>query len=239
MTLQQMRYAVMVAEKQSFGKAAIELFISQPSLSNAIHGLEEELGIELFVRTPKGVRISPSGFSFIDAAKRIVAQTDAVLTQYTDNTAVLPTYFSVSSLRYAFATHAFSRILDVMDSDYYDLCFRDAGYLQIIQDVAIQRSEIGILDIGPGNKTTVCNLLRKHHLEFSTLYVTQPRILLRAEHPLAHQTSIQLAELEPYPFINYDYDLQSCSDELILAYYMPKSRLRGEDRSTLISLLHC
>lgn len=237
MTLQQMRYAVMVAEKQSFGKAALELFISQPSLSNAIHGLEDELGIELFIRTPKGVRASQNGHAFIDAAKRIIAQSDAVLNQYTKSASVLPIYFSVSSLRYAFAIRAFSRILAIIDSNHYDLRFRDVGCLQIIQDVVAQRSEVGILEIESGNKTTVNSFLKKNCLEFYLLYVTEPHFLLRSEHPLAHRASIQVVELAPYPFIGYDYDLQSCNDQMILTSNMPKTRIRSKDLSTLISML--
>ena len=50
MTLQQLIYSVKIAETKSMNKAAAELFISQPALSSAIHDLEEELNIEIFIR---------------------------------------------------------------------------------------------------------------------------------------------------------------------------------------------
>ena len=55
MTLQQLRYITMVAEKGTISEAAKELFISQPSLTNAIRELEQEMGITIFRRTTRGV----------------------------------------------------------------------------------------------------------------------------------------------------------------------------------------
>ena len=54
MTLQQLRYAMVVAQTGSMNKAAESLFISQPTLTNTIRGLEEESGITIFNRTNKG-----------------------------------------------------------------------------------------------------------------------------------------------------------------------------------------
>lgn len=54
MTLQQLRYAIAVADWRSINEAAKSLFISQPSLSGAIKELESETGVELFRRTNRG-----------------------------------------------------------------------------------------------------------------------------------------------------------------------------------------
>ncbi|GAE91104.1 methionine biosynthesis and transport regulator MtaR [Gracilibacillus boraciitolerans JCM 21714] len=54
MTLQQLRYVIEVVRSRSINKAAQRLFISQPSLSNALKELEEEIGIKIFSRTNKG-----------------------------------------------------------------------------------------------------------------------------------------------------------------------------------------
>ena len=55
MTLQQIHYVLTVAASGSMNKAAEELFISQPSLTNAIKDLESEIGIKIFLRTSRGV----------------------------------------------------------------------------------------------------------------------------------------------------------------------------------------
>ena len=49
MTLQQLKYVIAIAEKGSINEAAKVLYISQPSLTNAMHDLENDLGIQLFI----------------------------------------------------------------------------------------------------------------------------------------------------------------------------------------------
>jgi len=61
-TLQQLRYAIEIANSGSMNEAAKKLFVSQPSLSNAIKELESELGITIFERTNRGISISVEGF---------------------------------------------------------------------------------------------------------------------------------------------------------------------------------
>ena len=65
MTLQQLKYVITVAEKGTVSEAAKTLFISQPSLTNAIKELENELQIEIFIRTNKGVIVSNEGEQFL------------------------------------------------------------------------------------------------------------------------------------------------------------------------------
>ena len=63
MTIAQIKYFVTVAKCLSFTKAAEQLFISQPALSRHIRNMEEELNIQLFVRTSNGIRLTPAGSS--------------------------------------------------------------------------------------------------------------------------------------------------------------------------------
>ena len=64
MTLQQLRYITTVADTGTITEAAKKLYISQPSLTNAIHELEKEMGLTIFNRTNKGIFISREGEEF-------------------------------------------------------------------------------------------------------------------------------------------------------------------------------
>lgn len=64
MTLQQLKYAITVAQTGTITEAAEKLYISQPSLTNAIHELEKEMNIEIFTRTNKGIIVSKDGEDF-------------------------------------------------------------------------------------------------------------------------------------------------------------------------------
>ena len=72
MTLQQLVYAVKIADTKSMNKAAAELYVSQPALSSTIRDLEEELNIELFIRTNRGIVITAEGDEFLSYARQMV-----------------------------------------------------------------------------------------------------------------------------------------------------------------------
>ena len=71
MTLQQLKYVVTVAETGTITEAAGKLYISQPSLTNAIHELEREMQIVIFNRTNKGISLSKEGDIFLGYASRL------------------------------------------------------------------------------------------------------------------------------------------------------------------------
>jgi LysR family nitrogen assimilation transcriptional regulator len=69
MELRQLKYFIAVAECRSFNKAAEILFIAQPALSRQISSLEDELGVQLFVRSARGVHMTAAGIRFMEMAR--------------------------------------------------------------------------------------------------------------------------------------------------------------------------
>ena len=76
MDLRGIKYFVQIAELGSITRAAAHLGIAQPALSRHIHGIEEELGIQLLVRLPRGVRLTGAGRQFLDHCRRIMRELD-------------------------------------------------------------------------------------------------------------------------------------------------------------------
>ena len=79
MTLTQLNYIITIAETKSMNKAAEKLYVSQPSLTNAIKELEKELGITIFYRSGRGVTLTNDGAEFLLYAKQIYGQYETVL----------------------------------------------------------------------------------------------------------------------------------------------------------------
>lgn len=78
MTLTELRYIVILAEEQHFGRTAERCHVSQPTLSVAVKKLEEELGVELFERTKTGVKPTVMGERIVKQAKALLAGTEAI-----------------------------------------------------------------------------------------------------------------------------------------------------------------
>ena len=82
MTLAQLRYVITVSQVGTLSEAAKRLYISQPSLTNAIKELEKELGITIFIRTNKGVILSRQGEEFLGYARQVIEQTNLIEEKY-------------------------------------------------------------------------------------------------------------------------------------------------------------
>src|SRR3712207_9219430 len=74
--LRLLRYFAVVAEERHVGKAAARLFISQPALSQQIRTLEEQVGLPLFVRHPRGVELTAAGTALLEEARGVLGRSD-------------------------------------------------------------------------------------------------------------------------------------------------------------------
>lgn len=84
MNMKQFRYVMVLAEKGSFSRAADELNISQPSLSQYVRRIEQDLGVILFDRAGGNVRLTDAGRVYIDAGKTILETERRMHNQFSD-----------------------------------------------------------------------------------------------------------------------------------------------------------
>src|SRR5690349_16907111 len=77
--LRQLRSFVVVAEEGNVGRAAARLYISQPALSRQMQGLEQELGVMLLTRVPRGVELTDVGREVLEKARTVLAATEEIL----------------------------------------------------------------------------------------------------------------------------------------------------------------
>jgi DNA-binding transcriptional LysR family regulator len=166
MTLQQIKYILGVADSPSLNKAAEKLFVSQPSLSASVHDAEDELGFQIFNRTARGVKVTERGVNFIRDARDFYAHYERFLKKFTG---AEKKRFSVSALYYAFARKAFVEIVKEFSDEEYDFSFCERKASLVIADVALGKSEIGILYLGDSNRDSISKSLKSNNLEFHHL----------------------------------------------------------------------
>lgn len=238
MTLTQLRYAITVAQAKSMNEASKQLFISQPSLSASIKELEEELGIEVFRRTKKGVFITPDGEEFIGYAKQVVQQYQLLEMKYKNHTHVKKK-FGVSTQHYTFAVKAFVEMVKQFGMEEYEFAIRETKTYEIIEDVKNFKSEIGILYVNEFNQKILYKLFSDYELEFHPLLECHIYVYLWKGHPLAIQKEITMKELEDYPCLAFEQGNNNSFyfAEEVLSTYHYKQLIKANDRATLLNLM--
>lgn len=237
MTLQQLRYVIMVAEKGTISEAAKALFISQPSLTNAIKELEQEMDIVIFNRTNKGIVISNDGDEFLQYARQVVEQASLLEEKYLNVKNQKPK-FSVSTQHYSFAVNAFVDVIRVFGGDKYDFTLRETMTHEIIEDVSRLKSEIGVLYTSSKNEEVIMKLIKQNSLEFTELFIAKPHVFISSKHPLADNKVITLEELEDYPYLSFEqgeYNSFYFSEEILSTLDRNKN-IKVRDRATLFNL---
>jgi DNA-binding transcriptional LysR family regulator len=238
MTLQQLRYVVCVAKTGTVSEAARSLFISQPSLTNAIKELEKELQITIFTRTNKGITLSKEGEEFLGYARQVLEQTALLEERYLGK-AVGKRQFCVSTQHYSFAVNAFVDLIRQYGGEEYDFSLRETRTYEIIEDVASMKSEIGIIYLNDFNSAVLNKIIKANDLVFTELFVAKPHVFVSKHSPLALKHSLSFADLEPYPYLSFEqgeYNSFYYSEEIFSTVNHSKN-IRVRDRATLFNLL--
>ncbi|MBS6310428.1 MAG: LysR family transcriptional regulator [Firmicutes bacterium] len=203
MTLQQLKYAVTVAECGTISAAAEKLFISQPSLTTAIRELESEMGVTIFSRTNRGVIVSREGEEFLGYARQILSQAQLLQERFSGREQG-EKRFAVSSQHFNFTVQAFSRLVQNFRGPRYSFHFRETTTYEVLEDVSQLRSEVGILALNEDNERFLRRMFGKLGLEFTELKRVQAELFVSAEHPLAGRRFVTVEDVSPYPCITFE-----------------------------------
>ena len=238
MTLQQLKYVTEVADRGSITEAAKSLFIAQPSLSAAIHELEEEIGVTLFLRSNRGVLITPEGAEFLGYARQVVQQAALIEDKYIAHSA-LRQRFCISTQHYSFTAGAFVELVRAQGGEAYEFILREGKTYDTINDVRTLRSEMGVIYLCSFNEAVISKMLREANLVFSELLTARPHIFVGRDNPLAKKERVTLEDLRPLPCLTYEQGDQNAfyfSEEILSTLNHDKS-IKVTDKSTIVDLM--
>lgn len=238
MTLQQLKYIITVAEVGNITGAAEKLFISQPSLTSAIHSIEKEMNVTIFSRSNKGVVVTREGEELLSYARQVLEQAELMQEKFCGVSSRNPR-FSVSCQHYSFAVNAFADVVKEYESNCYDFILRETQTYEIIEDVSQGKSEIGVIYLSKNNNEVLTKLFKKHELAFEKLFDAEPHVFISKKHPLATKDIISLEDLEPYPYLSFEQGEHNSFyySEEVLGTFDRAKNIKVRDRATLFNLV--
>jgi DNA-binding transcriptional LysR family regulator len=193
MELRLLQSFLVLSQELHFGRAAVRLHIAQPPLTKQIHQLEKQLGVQLFERHPRGVRLTPAGEALVVEAERIFSAVETAEhhVRHADHGGAGRLILGFSG---ATGTALVPGLLRAIGSAHPGIDLdvkRYANSLQVADGVVDGKVDLGHV------------LLPFEHAELSTRPVAchQPVLVVGRDHPLADRRSIHLAELEEENFI--------------------------------------
>ncbi|OYN77126.1 LysR family transcriptional regulator [Mycolicibacterium sphagni] len=197
MNLQQLRYAVALAETQSFTKAAESVFVVQSALSQQIRKLEDELGVQLFERTTRSVSLTPAGEALMPAVQQVLAGVDKITVDAQALSGTIGGRLTVGMMEVPSESLDVAALMATFHARYPDVSvtLRSGGsdlLIDAIRDRKLDAAIVGSNVSGAGVRLTRTEL-------FSEPLVA----VLPAAHPLAAKASLALTELADLPFIDF------------------------------------
>jgi LysR family hydrogen peroxide-inducible transcriptional activator len=233
MEYHQIRYALAVAETHNFTRAAEQVYVTQPTLSQQIIKLEEELGLELFDRTTRSVQLTPAGELFIAHARTIRDNWNRLMEMadhYDQGTekihiGLLPTLGRTDiplSIQNFISNYPGSQVELITNYSYF-----------LLQKLKTHEIDIGILNTLPFISKNLKDMdifpLEKNHI----------MVIMNKNHPLAGREKLCLEELRDLPILalNRTASVRVCMDQVFKKKRITPHFVCECDINTLVDLV--
>lgn len=197
MNLQQLYYFKTIAEYEQYTKASKVLMISQPTLSHSISELEEELGVPLFFKQGRNIKLTKYGSVFLDYVKESLDKIE--LGKNAINEMINP---DSGTITLSFVSSLSTHFIPYMVRQFYEnpqnlkIKFK---YDQNTTQKIVEGIKDGRFDLGFGSK------IDDHELEFYTVCEEEMAIVVSNKHPWASRKSVELSELADQDLITYEH----------------------------------
>ena len=240
MTLLQMSYILEIDRCGSMNKAAQRLFLSQSTLSSAILEAERELGITIFHRSNRGIRLTEDGKELLAQITPLVERSRKLERYYSRRREKDWLHLSVAAQRYPFCAKAFVELLQELESRPMQMSLKEMDMSAVIREVALGESELGVIFVSDLTEHAVFRTLEENGLSFQPLVRLKPQVFMRKGHPLAGERSVTVEQLRDYPhvvFAQADGDLNFAEEAVPGSGVDFPRMVYVSDRATIYNVL--
>ncbi len=233
MNLKQLKYILEIERQGSISRAAQVLFVSQPSLSNSIRELEDELGVTIFLRSQSGIKTTPEGSQICKYARSALSQLDNI-TKVSLN--LQSTDFRISTEQYSFVMEAFIKLCLKYEQNNESLNFTilNAEMMEVINSVAKLESDLGFILINNSAQKVCTDILQAKNIDCVSIGDLSLNVNLRSNHPLLDELPFPFYKLNEYMFVKYanekNYPLSYMPDLTTLKIINPRKIVSVNDR---------
>ena len=199
MELRHLRYFLAVGEASSFSKAAAQLRVAQPALSRQMRDLEDEIGVHLLRRSPRGVTLTPEGKLFLEEARELLKLSRESVKKV--HAMVRGEY---SELHIGYRVPAILELLPEALAAFQKaepgvkVLLHEFAFDELIAGLRSAALELAIVLLPTGERIT--------GIEFESLHTYPLCVALNVAHPLAQLESIPLEKLTTEPILGLRRD---------------------------------
>ncbi|MBS6395664.1 MAG: LysR family transcriptional regulator [Clostridiales bacterium] len=238
MNMNQLKYFVAVAEYRSFTKAANQYYISQTAITQQIHALEENMGVQLIDRTTRPISLTPAGNVFLLESKAILERMNTAMSKVMDASTGL-----VGTLRIGYTKgYERSNLSNILRSFHLE-------YPNIL--ITCYRCDTDMLAAGLFNNDydiiftwDSTNILQENGIEYKLMELAPLVVALYAGHPFAQRNSLSRKELknETILYMSPSGTGESFGDNHFIelyrqAGYQPNILFRSNDIESILMMI--
>lgn len=234
MELRQLRYFLAVAQCEHFTRAAEQLGIAQPPLSRQIKLLEEEIGTHLFIRYPRGVKLTPAGEQLQIRAQQILNDTNRAISEVQSMARGITGHLSLGFAGSVAFHSMISKKIRAYREKYPEVKITsyESDSMLLVDRVAEARIDCAFV-----RKPLDCGDLSEFIITDEPLVVVVPE-----HHQLSQEKQISLPQLANYPFVAfprnigvqlYDHLIALCKD----AGFTPNIAMEAPQISSVMNMV--
>jgi DNA-binding transcriptional LysR family regulator len=194
MDLRQLKYFLEIAKQKSITKASENLHVSQPALSKMVKGLEDELGIQLIIRSNKTNDITDAGLVVQEYAQKIMLLVDEMSTTLNDMTNLSRGEIHIG-IPPIIGSLFFPKVLAKFHQHYpnINITITEYGGARVVKSVEEGEFELGVAVLP----------IEEQHFDVYRIVEEEMKLLIHRDHPLAQKKFVELHELKNEEFIFY------------------------------------
>jgi LysR family hydrogen peroxide-inducible transcriptional activator len=194
MELHQLRYFCAIADTGSFSRAAEQAHVSQPSLSQQIGKLEDELGTQLFDRLGRSVRLTELGRSFLPRARAVLRDLESARSDIAEKKTSITGLISVGAIP-TIAPYFLPRVLATFSRKWTKA---QVAVVEEITPLLLEKLRAGAVDVAI---VALPVLVRNQEFESFPLMTEKMYAVLPKRHELSSRREVSLSELHGQPFL--------------------------------------